>query len=107
MDTALSESTREARAPPGYWMSIPVSSRCTAIRPERKLATTPPGEDGQAIRCIPTGSATCAWCSMSKSKAARPASQVQPPRLRQWIERLAPEERPALVRGDNAFGMRG
>lgn len=27
------------------------------------------------------------------------------PRLRQLIERLTPEERPALVRGDNAFGV--
>ncbi|MDP1787258.1 hypothetical protein [Nitrosomonas sp.] len=29
------------------------------------------------------------------------------PRLRQLIERLPPEERPALVRGDSAFGNQG
>ena len=29
------------------------------------------------------------------------------PRLCQLLERLAPEERPTLVRGDNAFGNEG
>lgn len=35
------------------------------------------------------------------------AAKYSLPRLRLLIERFAPEERPALVRGDNAFGNEG
>lgn len=72
MDAALSESTREALRTP-WILDADTTVLCyTATKRAPKSATTPPSRGGQAIPCTPTGSATSAWCSMSKCKAARP-----------------------------------
>jgi len=77
MDAALAESTAKPCTPPGFLTPTPVSSCSTATRRVPKSATTRQNRDGQAIPCIPTGSATFALCSTSKCKAGR----ARPPNI--------------------------
>lgn len=105
MDSALDESTREALRT--AW----ILDTDTTIKPlyghqdgaEVGYNPTKPGRPSHTLHTY--------WISnirlvldveVQGGKAG--AAKHSLPRLRQLIERLAAEERPALVRGDNAFG---
>lgn len=51
--------------------------------------------------------ASFATWAMPLARATSLSARSRRSGLRQLLERLAPEERPVLVRGDNAFGNEG
>jgi hypothetical protein len=78
------------------------------IKQVLRSATIPESRDDQAIPCIlylisNVRLVLDVEVQSGKSHAAKHSL----PRLRQLIERLAAEKRPALVRGDSAFGNEG
>ena len=108
MDTALSESTREALRT--AWI-LDVD---TSVKPlyghqagaEIGYNPTRRGRPSHTLHTYWIGNLRLVLdVEVQGGKAS--AAKYSLPRLRQWIERLAPEERPALVRGDNAFGNEG
>lgn len=108
MDTALSESTREALNT-AWILDADSSVKLLYGRQIGAEIGYNPRKPGRPSHTLHTY-----WISnvrlvldvevqSGKSHAAKHSL----PRLRQLIEGLAPEKRPALVRGDNAFGNEG
>lgn len=108
MDTALSESSREALRTP--WI-LDTDSTVKVLYGHQAGAEigynpTKPGRPSHTLHTY--------WISVLRlvldvevQGGKAHAAKHSLPRLRQLLERLAPEERPVLVRGDNAFGNEG
>jgi hypothetical protein len=108
MDTALSESSREALRTP--WI-LDTDSTVKVLYGHQAGAEvgynpTKPGRPSHTLHTY--------WISVLRlvldvevQGGKAHAAKHSLPRLRQLLERLAPEERPTLVRGDNAFGNEG
>jgi len=105
MDAALDESTREALRTP--W----VLDADTTIKllygnqagAEVGYNPTKPGRPSHTLHTYWIANIRMVLdVEVQSGKAS--AAKHSLPRMRHLIERLAPEERPALVRGDNAFG---
>lgn len=108
MDTALSESTREALRTP-WILDIDTTVKLLfghQAGAEIGYNPTRPGRPSHTLHTYWIGNLRLVLdVEVQGGKAC--AAKHSLPRLRQQIERLAPEERPALVRGDNAFGNEG
>ncbi|SDZ09621.1 transposase [Nitrosomonas sp. Nm33] len=108
MDTALSESTREALST-AWILDADTSVKLLYGRQIGAEIGYNPRKPGQPSHTLHTY-----WISnvrlvldveVQNGKSHAPKHSL--PRLRQLIEGLAPEKRPTLVRGDNAFGNEG
>jgi hypothetical protein len=108
MDTALDESTREALRT-AWILDID-----TTVKPlfghqvgaEIGYNPTKPGRPSHTLHTYWIGNVRLVLdVEVQGGKAS--AAKHSLPRLRALIERLAPAERPSLVRGDNAFGNEG
>uniref|UniRef100_UPI00089D7EE3 transposase n=1 Tax=Nitrosomonas sp. Nm33 TaxID=133724 RepID=UPI00089D7EE3 len=108
MDMALSESTREALNT-AWTLDADSSVKLLYGRQRGAEIGYNPGKPGRPSHTLHTywiGNVRLVLdveVQSGKSHAAKHGL----PRLRQLIEGLAPEKRPALVRGDNAFGNEG
>ena len=105
MDTALSESVREALRTP-WVLDIDTTIKLLfghQAGAEIGYNPTKPGRPSHTLHTYWIGNLRLVLdveVQGGKDHAARHSL----PRLRLLIERLPPEERPSLVRGDNAFG---
>ncbi|MDV6342948.1 transposase [Nitrosomonas sp. Is37] len=108
MDTALSESTREALST-AWILDADTSVKLLYGRQIGAEIGYNPRKPGRPSHTLHTY-----WISnvrlvldveVQNGKSHTPKHSL--PRLRQLIEGLAPEKRPTLVRGDNAFGNEG
>lgn len=108
MDTALAESTREALRTPWVLDTDTTIKLLYGHQAGAEVSYNPrkPGRPSQVLHTYWIGDIRLVLdveVQGGKSHAAKHGL----PRLRRLIERLAPEERPALVRGDTAFGNEG
>jgi hypothetical protein len=108
MDTALAESTREALRTPWVLDTNTTIKLLYGHQAGAEVSYNPrkPGRPSQVLHTYWIGDIRLVLdveVQGSKSHAAKHSL----PGLRRLIERLAPEERPALVRGDTAFGNEG
>lgn len=108
MDAALNESTREAL------LTAWILDADTTVKllyghqagAEVGYNPTKPGRPSHTLHTYWIGNLRLVLdVEVQGGKAS--AAKHSLPRLRLLIERLAPEERPTLVRGDNAFGNEG
>ncbi len=108
MDTALSESTREALRT-AWILDIDTTVKLLyghQAGPEIGYNPTQPGRPSHTLHTYWIGNLRLVLdVEVQGGKAS--AAKHRLPRLCQLLERLAPEERPTLVRGDNAFGNEG
>jgi hypothetical protein len=108
MDTALSESSREALRTP--WI-LDIDTTIKLLYGHQAGAEigynpTKPGRPSHTLHTYWIGNLRLVLdVEVQGGKAS--AGKYSRPRLRQLLERLAPEERPVLVRGDIAFGNEG
>lgn len=108
MDAALDESTREALRT--AWI-LDVDTTVKLLYGHQAGAEigynpTKPGRPSHTLHTYWIGNLRLVLdVEVQSGKASAPKHGL--PRLRLLIERLAPEERPALVRGDSAFGNEG
>jgi hypothetical protein len=108
MDAALEESTREALSTD--WI-LDVDTTIKLLFGHQEGAEigynpTKPGRPSHTLHTYWIGNIRLVLdVEVQSGKAC--AAKHSLPRLRLLIERLAPEERPILVRGDNAFGNEG
>lgn len=108
MGAALNESTREALRTP--WM-LDADTTVKLLYGHQAGAEigynpTKPGRPSHTLHTYWIGNLRLVLdVEVQGGKAG--AAKHSLPRLRLLIERLSPEERPALVRGDNAFGNEG
>ena len=108
MDKALGESTQESLRTP--W----ILDADTSVKllyghqagAEIGYNPTKPGRPSHTLHTYWIGNIRLVLDVEVQSGKASAAKQSLP-RLCQLIERLVPEERPALVRGDSAFGNQG
>jgi hypothetical protein len=108
MDTALAESTREALRTPWVLDTDTTIKLLYGHQDGAEVSYNPrkPGRPSHVLHTYWIGDIRLVLdveVQGGKSHAAKHSL----PRLRRLIERLDPEERPALVRGDNAFGTEG
>jgi hypothetical protein len=108
MDTALAESTREALRTAWILDCDTTVKLLYGHQAGAEVSYNPrkPGRPSHVLHTYWIGTVRLVLdveVQGGKSHAAKHSL----PRLRGLIERLAPEERPALVRGDNAFGNEG
>ena len=105
MDAALDESTREALRT-AWILDIDTTVKLLyghQAGAEIGYNPTKPGRPSHTLHTYWIGNIRLVLdVEIQSGKAS--AAKHSLPRLRQLIERLAPEERPTLVRGDNAFG---
>jgi hypothetical protein len=108
MDTALSESSREALRTP-WTLDIDTTVKLLyghQAGAEVGYNPTKPGRPSHTLHTYWIGNLRLVLdVEVQGGKAS--AGKYSRPRLRQLLERLAPEERPVLVRGDIAFGNEG
>ena len=108
MDTALSESTREALRT-AWILDIDTTVKLLyghQAGAEIGYNPTKPGRPSHTLHTYWIGNLRLVLdVEVQGGKAS--AAKHSLPRLCQLLERLAPEERPTLVRGDNAFGNEG
>jgi len=108
MDAALEDSTREALSTD--WI-LDVDTTIKLLFGHQEGAEigynpTKPGRPSHTLHTYWIGNIRMVLdVEVQSGKAC--AAKHSLPRLRLLIERLAPEERPILVRGDNAFGNEG
>ena len=105
MDAALSESVREALRTP-WILDIDTTLKLLyghQAGAEISYNPTKPGRPTHTLHTYWIGNLRLVLDVEVQGGKAH-ASKHSLPRLRLLIERLAPEERPSLVRGDNAFG---
>ena len=105
MDTALSESVREALRTP--WI-LDIDTTVKVLFGHQAGAEigynpTKPGRPSHTLHTYWIGNLRLVLDVEVQGGKAH-AAKHSLPRLRLLIERLPPEERPSLVRGDNAFG---
>ena len=108
MDTALAESTREALRTP-WILDIDTTVKLLYGHQDGAEISYNPGKPGRPSHVLHTywiGNIRLVLDVEVQGGKAH-AAKHSLPRLRVLIERLAPEERPALVRGDSAFGNEG
>lgn len=108
MDAALSESTREALRTAWILDADTTVKLLYGHQAGAEIGYNPtkPGRPSHTLHTYWIGNLRLVLdVEVQSGKAS--AAKHSPPRLRLLIERLAPEERPALVRGDNAFGNEG
>jgi len=108
MDTALSQSSREALRPP-WILDIDTPVRLLYGRPAGAEVGYNPRKPGRPSQTLPTdwiGNRRLVRDVEVQGGKAR-AGKYSRPRRCQLPEPLAPEERPALERGDIAFGNEG
>lgn len=108
MDAALDESTREAL---GTAWILDIDTTIKLLFGHQACAEigynpTKPGRPSHTLHTYWIGNLRMVLDVEVQGGKATAAKHCLP-RLRQLIERLAPEERPALVRGDSAFGNEG
>lgn len=108
MDAALSESTREALRTAWILDADTTVKLLYGHQAGAEIGYNPtkPGRPSHTLHTYWIGNLRLVLdveVQGGKSSAAKHSL----PRLRHLIERLAPGERPALVRGDNAFGNEG
>ncbi len=108
MDTALSESTRESLRT-AWILDIDTTIKLLyghQAGAEIGYNPTKPGRPSHTLHTYWIGNLRLVLdVEVQGGKAS--AAKHSLPRLCQLLERLAPEERPTLVRGDNAFGSEG
>jgi hypothetical protein len=108
MDTALSESTREALRTP-WILDADTTIKLLyghQVGAEISYNPTKPGRPSHTLHTYWIGNLRLVLDVEVQGGKAH-AAKHSLPRLRLLIERLAPEERPTLVRGDSAFGNEG
>lgn len=108
MDAALSESTREALRTPWILDADTTVKWLYGHQAGAEIGYNPtkPGRPSHTLHTYWIGNLRMVLdVEVQSGKAS--AAKHSLPRLRQLIERLAPEERPALARGDSAFGNEG
>lgn len=108
MDAALSESTREALRTAWILDADTTVKLLYGHQAGAEIGYNPtkPGRPSHTLHTYWIGNIRMVLdVEVQSGKAS--AAKHSLPRLRLLIERLAPEERPALVRGDNAFGNEG
>lgn len=108
MDAALSESTREALRTAWILDADTTVKLLYGHQAGAEIGYNPtkPGRPSHTLHTYWIGNLRMVLdVEVQGGKAS--AAKHSLPRLRLLIERLAPEERPALVRGDNAFGNEG
>ncbi len=105
MAAALSESTREALRTDWILDTDTTVKLLHGQQAGAKVGYNPakPGRPSRTLHTYWIGNIRMVLDIEVQSGKASTAKHSLP-RLRLLIERLAPEERPALVRGDNAFG---
>ena len=108
MDTALSESSREALSTP--WI-LDVDTTVKLLYGHQAGAEigynpTKPGRPSHTLHTYWIGNLRLVL-DVEVQGGTASAGKYSRPRLRLLLERLAPEERPVLVRGDIAFGNEG
>ena len=108
MDTALSESSREALSTP--WI-LDVDTTVKLLYGHQAGAEigynpTKPGRPSHTLHTYWIGHLRLVL-DVEVQGGTASAGKYSRPRLRLLLERLAPEERPVLVRGDIAFGNEG
>lgn len=108
MATALSESTREALRTP--WV-LDVDSTVKPLYGHQagaEISYNPrkPGRPSHVLHTYWIGNLRLVL-DVDVQSGKTHAAKHSLPRLRELIDRLGPEERPALVRADNAFGNEG
>jgi len=105
MDMALSESVREALRTP-WILDIDTTIKLLfghQAGAEISYNPTKPGRPSHTLHTYWSGNLRLVLDVEVQGGKAH-AAKHSLPRLRRLIERLPPEERPSLVRGDNAFG---
>ena len=108
MDAALNESTREALRTPWILDADTTVKLLYGHQAGAEIGYNPtkPGRPSHTLHTYWIGNLRMVLdIEVQGGKAS--AAKHSLPRLRLLIERLAPEERPALARGDNAFGNEG
>jgi hypothetical protein len=108
MDGALNESTREALCTPWILDTDTTVKLLYGHQAGAEVGYNPtrPGRPSHTLHTYWIGNLRLVLdVEVQSGKAC--AAKHSLPRLRLLIERLAPEERPSLVRGDNAFGNEG
>ena len=108
MDAALNESTREALRTPWILDADTTVKLLYGHQAGAEIGYNPtkPGRASHTLHTYWIGNLRMVLdVEVQGGKAS--AAKHSLPRLRLLIERLAPEERPALARGDNAFGNEG
>ena len=108
MDAALNESTREALRTPWILDADTTVKLLYGHQAGAEIGYNPtkPGRPSHTLHTYWIGNLRMVLdVEVQGGKAS--AAKHSLPRLRRLIERLAPEERPALARGDNAFGNEG
>ena len=108
MDTALSESTRDA-LPTAWILDIDTTIKLLyghQAGAEVGYNPTKPGRPSHTLHTYWIGNLRLVLDVEVHGGKAN-AAKHSLPRLCQLLERLAPQERPTLVRGDNAFGNDG
>jgi Transposase DDE domain group 1 len=108
MDTALSESTREALRTAWILDADTTVKLLYGHQAGAEIGYNPtkPGRPSHTLHTYWIGNIRMVLDVEVQGGKAH-AAKHSLPRLRLLIERLAPEERPTLVRGDNAFGNEG
>ena len=108
MDAALDESTREALST-GWILDVDTTVKLLfghQAGAEIGYNPTKPGRPSHTLHTYWIGNIRMVLdVEVQSGKAG--AAKHSLPRLRLLIERLPPEKRPTLVRGDNAFGNEG
>jgi len=108
MDAALNESTREALRTPWILDADTTVKLLYGHQAGAEIGYNPtkPGRPSHTLHTYWIGNLRMVLdVEVQGGKAS--AAKHSLPRLRLLIEGLAPEERPALARGDNAFGNEG
>ena len=108
MDAALNESTREALRTPWILDADTTVKLLYGHQAGAEIGYNPtkPGRPSHTLHTYWIGNLRMVLdVEVQGGKAS--AAKHSLPRLRLLIERLSPEERPALARGDNAFGNEG
>lgn len=108
MDAALDESTREALRTAWILDADTTVKLLYGHQAGAEIGYNPtkPGRPSHTLHTYWIGNLRLVLdVEVQSGKASAPKHGL--PRLRLLIERLAPEERPALVRGDSAFGNEG
>jgi hypothetical protein len=108
MDTALDESVREALRTPWILDTDTTIKLLYGHQAGAEVSYNPrkPGRPSQVLHTYWMGTMRLVLDVEVQNGKAH-AAKHSLPRLRRLIERLDPAERPALVRGDNAFGNEG
>lgn len=108
MDEALSESTREALRTP-WILDVDTTIKLLYGHQEGAQVGYNPSKPGRPSHTLHTY-----WIGnlrqvldVEVQSGKTSSAKHSLPRLRLLLERLTPEERPALVRGDSAFGIEG